>query len=481
MSSGAVQPISSPVAKGKQTVTVQLPPKTPKSNLTSPKSFTPSRSSRTSVASPTSADVSSASSSTASPVFKQTRAKKLFTQFDLDHDHYLSLSEFSLGLSAFVSSLSTSDLQIDLDAAHVTQGEGGKVTLSAGQVDALWKETDLDGDGRVSLAEFQWRFAGGPDPRPTVARRPTVLLQTLKRVVKDASRMSLDDLRAILDAVYDGPNPRFKTVDLSKTEQVPAAVLKRLLTQTLQAEKEQAAAQKRPIEDWAQHCWGLGGLTQKDCDRLFAALDTKKSGRIDLGPIFALAAQKPGRAKGKKKAKANPDYPLTTVKEEHLRDFISDTLITHLIREQSALKARGEPHTDVRCHPPLDHWGDDDAKAKGLGARGEESGYKKTLFLSERTKVNGVVRRAGEDAGGGWAVLAAYRTEVTELKRVERLWHAVVELRTTEEVEGVRVAVKKSWRDGEVEINDRDELLREWKDLHGANTEDDELSIPPIA
>ena len=495
---GAVAPLLSPAASKKEPVTVQPPPKTsktlmnprPSTALKTPKSSSPaalltspkapasvltSPTSRTpgapSPASPTAASPSDPPLT--SPVFKLSRAKKLFTLWDLNHDHFLSPAEFSAGLTAFVATASASDLQLDLDAAHVTQDEGGKVTLSSGQVDALWKEADVDGDGRVSLAEFQWRFAEGPDPRGSQVKRRTAPLQQLKRVVKDATKMSVEDLRAILDAVYDGPNPRFKAVDLSKTEQLSNAVLKRILTQCLQAEKEQAAAQKRPMEDWAQHCWGLGGLTQKDCDRLFASLDSKKSGRIDLGPVFALAQQKPGRAKGKKKAKANPDYLLTTVKEDDLRDFVTEQVFAHLQAEQAALKAQGLPHVEYRCHPPLAHWGDDDVAAKGLALRGD-SGYKKTLLLSERTRVRGV-----RQVAGGWAVYAVVRAEMTELKRVETAWHVRLDMKETEEVRRVVAAVKKGWRDGEVDVHHKGDVVDGWSE-HCSGQDEEELSIPPI-
>ena len=429
--------------------------------------------------------------SPASPVFKAARAKKLFSSFDVDRDHYLSLAEFNSGLSSLLSSLTLSSLPLNISPTHLTTAAGtDRISLTPLQLDALWRETDVDYDGRISLPEFFHRFAGGPDPRASIVRKPTLSLQTLKRVVKDSTKMSVDDLRAVLDAVYDGPNPRFKAVDLTKIEQISNAILKRILTQVLQAEKEDAKAHKRAVDDWAAHCINLGGVTQKDADRLFAAIDSKKTGRIDLGPVFALAAQKPGRAKAsKKKSKPNPDYLFSTVKEEHFVGFLNDILFNHFAQQQKQLQAAGEPYHPYRCHPPLAHWGTEDIARKGLtlkpkptaaagGDGGNGNGYRTLLLLSERTVLRSVVKR-----NDGFEVYVSCRCELTELKRNEYLWHAVIHFNVQEIYETVKMALRKSWRDGELEENRRtsDELLG-WEKYGGGVEKDDvELSIPPIA
>ena len=416
-------------------------------------------------------------------MFKAARAKKLFTSFDLDKDHHLSSAEFYTGLSSLLSSLTLSSLPLNISPTHLTTAAGtDRISLTPLQLDALWRETDLDYDNRISLPEFLFRFAGGPDPRAALVRKPTLSLQTLKRVVKDVSKVSVDDLRAVLDAVYDGPNPRFKAVDLTKIEQISNAILKRILTQVLACEKEEAKAQKRPIDDWAAHCINLG-VTQKDADRLFNAIDSKKTGRIDLGPIFALAAQKPGRAKSKKKSKPNPDYLFTTVKEEHFIPFLNDILFNHFTMTQKRLQAAGEPHHPYRCHPPLAHWGTEDIARKGLtlvrqpvaaaagaaaGDGGHSNGYRTLLLLSERTVVRSVVKRAD-----GFEVYASCRCELTELKRNEYLWHATVHFNGAEIYETVKMALRKSWRDGELEENRKtQEELAGWEKYGGGADKD---------
>ena len=105
-------------------------------------------------------------------MFKTARAKKLFTAFDLDKDHYLSLSEFNSGLSSLLSSLTLSSLPLNISPTHLTTADGtDRISLTPLQLDALWKETDVDYDGRISLAEFLHRFAGGPDPRAAIVKK----------------------------------------------------------------------------------------------------------------------------------------------------------------------------------------------------------------------------------------------------------------------------------------------------------------------
>ena len=472
----AVAPLSpGPMSPGgqKQTATLQLRPKTANTKSKQPQPppsirvRVPPTPSKTSTAafpsSPSSADAEAAAS-IASPVFMQTRAKKLFAAFDSNGDRQLSPAEFSAGLTSFVSSLRLGDeKQIDISPAHVTRTSTGELTLSPAQLDALWRETDLDCDGRVSLPEFLFRFAGGPDPRAGSLPRQTQLLQAARRQERDSTRMTLDDLRSVLDAVYDGPNLRFKSVDLSKTEQISAAVLKRIMTQTLQAEKDQAQQQQRPMDDFAAHCLqDCGGLTQRDVDRLFAAIDVKKAGRIDLGPIFALANQKPGRVKSKKK-KINPNYLFSTVKEEHFRDFINDCILSTLSNSNAA----------VCCHPPLLHWGDEDRRLKGM----QGTGYKQTVFLSERTRILSTTR-----TDSGFSVYVLFRTEMTELKRMESLCCGLLRLDAHEVFTGMQWAVKKQWRDGEVEKYEQGkDVVEKWSQHCGDDStviDGVELSIP---
>ncbi len=60
-----------------------------------------------------------------------TRGKKVFKALDLDTDKFLSRQEFEEGIQKF---LSTSE----------------ELILSNTQIEALWKETDLNNDGKVS-------------------------------------------------------------------------------------------------------------------------------------------------------------------------------------------------------------------------------------------------------------------------------------------------------------------------------------------
>ena len=112
-----------------------------------------------------------------------------------------------------------------------------------------------------------------------------------------------------------------------------------------------------------------------------------------------------------------------------------------------------------------------------------DSGYKKTLLLSERTRVVKVVRLSESGCGGGYVVYAVFRTEMTELKRMEEVWQGRVELAETEEVRAVECGVKKSWRDGEVELGGvrEGDVVAGWKEHCGPWQDDEELSIPPIA
>lgn len=441
-----------------------------------------------------------------------TRAKKLFKLFDHDKDKVLNRAEFSSGLVGFVNG---PDL----------------APLTSEQVDALWLETDLNKDEKVSWAEFQYRFCGGPNPLTTgkkAEKKLSLHLQTpRKKEPLTGKNSAVSQLRSVLEAVYDGPKPRYKGVDLTKTKQLNAPGLKKLLSQVLAEEKADAKAKKRPLDEWAAPLVSTG-VDTKTCDKLFFQLDTSKSGKVDLTQFFDQlklrpATGKPGGAKSKKKKKVNLNpngpqaYTLTTVKPEHVRDFVSELLLKHMPDNVG--------HS-VKCHPPLKHWGDDERKRKGLNTEG----YKTTIFLSERTKIKAVVKLAppppaeptapsGEEkenhsqaqpsahrppssptkkkpssaasspmrspasssrgltlgspsakaaaaaaaaAAAGDAdpvnhsdilVFAAYRTEYTAMARSEFLWHARLTLDEDENLKQVEIALRMSWVDGEIDKN----------------------------
>jgi len=417
-----------------------------------------------------------------SPVFKSSRAKKLFTQFDSNRDGFLSHSEFDSGLRSFISSMPVlNDLDITLTPSASTIDENGetKISFSQSQLDALFKEADHNNDGKLSAIEFIWRFGGGAEPVNEI-KKPTRIIQIIKRQVKDANKISVEDVRAVLENVYDGPKVRYKSVDLTKIEQVSNSGLKRILMQTLQAEKEESIANKRLMEDWAQHIFKLNGLSQKDVDKLFLTIDNKKTGRIDLGPIFAQCQLKPSRHNNKNKKNKknlNPGYLLTTIQSEHCRDFINDCIFNYCLtygQTTNKLHVINTYNYPYRCHPPLDHWGSDDRQLKSLNSK-QSGGYKIFLFLSERTKIRTMIKKLS----GGFEIYAVFRTELTELKRSEYFYHCKIELNENEEFVSLLPILKRSWRDGEIEIaNENNQEIQSWKEFCGEDEQ--ELSIPPL-
>jgi Ca2+-binding EF-hand superfamily protein len=231
-------------------------------------------------------------------VFKgAARSKAIFKTLDADRDKFLSRAEFTEGLLEFMST--------------------PELVLTQEQISALWAETDLNKDDKVSWAEFNYRFCGGPHPstlEKKVEKRPTLLLQTPRRK-KDApvgkAASAVAELQLVLEALYDGTKPRYPGVDLSKARALNSAGLKKLINQTLTEEKNEAKDQKRPLEDWAQACTISGSTNDsKACDRLFAQLDTGKTGKVDLQPLFEQLKLRPsmkdggGAAKAARKAKS---------------------------------------------------------------------------------------------------------------------------------------------------------------------------------
>lgn len=143
---------------------------------------------------------------TAAPVvvFKgATRSKKLFKLFDADKDKMLNRAEFAAGLSDFISS---PDLP----------------PLTPEQINALWLETDLNKDDKVSFHEFAHRFCGGPHPSTLgkkVEKKASLVLQTLKKrenASNNRVNAAMGELRDVLEAVYNGAKVRYKGVDLTK-------------------------------------------------------------------------------------------------------------------------------------------------------------------------------------------------------------------------------------------------------------------------
>jgi Ca2+-binding EF-hand superfamily protein len=458
------------------------------------------------------------------------RAKKLFKVFDHDKDKVLNRAEFEAGLKGFVN--------------------GPDLEITPEQIEALWLETDVNKDEKVSWAEFQYRFCGGPNPLTTgkkAEKKLSLHLQTprKKEVLTGKNAGAIALLKSVLEAIYDGPKPRYKEVDLTKTKQMNPAALKKLLSQVLAEEKAEAKAKKRPVEEWAAPLVSTG-IDTKTCDKLFVHMDHSKTGVLNLTQFFDQMKLRPGKNKSKKKKKANVHahgpqaYTLTTVKPEHVRDWVSELLLKNMPDNVA--------HS-VKCHPPLKHWGDDERKRKSLNTEG----YKTTIFLSERTKVKAVVKLAPPEpmsplAGGeektpavaasaskgrpgstekkaaassssaanrgrsaspskspassarGPApkaaaaaveaapvnhsdilVFAAYRTEYTAMARSEFLWHARLTLDEDENLKQVEIALRTSWVDGEVDKNSNEAAFENWIQFVGHEDVYEEMSIPPIA
>jgi len=237
-------------------------------------------------------------------VFKSgTRAKKVFKLFDHDRDKFLNRAEFAAGVVDFIS-------QPEL-AAQITPQ----------QIDALWDETDLNKDDKISWAEFLFRFCGGPDPRLAGGKKEkkqSLMLQTprKKEVPQGKAAQLLADCRNVLEALYDGGKPRYKEVDLSKSKALTQPLLKKMLGQILAEEKAEAKEEKRAVEPWAAKCIASGAAAdQKVVDRFFTTLKPPGSGSsatLDLSPFFEQLKLRPstkpvpaGKGKSKKKKDAS--------------------------------------------------------------------------------------------------------------------------------------------------------------------------------
>jgi len=362
-------------------------------------------------------------------VFKSTsRAKKLFQQFDLDKDKYLSKEEFDNGIGSFVAlgleQLLKQQQQQQQQAEAAGDGTASATAASSSSsssappapplpvgpltpeaIDALFLETDWDKDGRISLGEFQWRFAGGPHPSTLGKNKSipkvTLRLQTPKRrepLAPGKLGVLLGECRDVLEALYDGPKIRYKGVDLSKLKEgFNPATFKKLLQSILAEEKAEAKEAKRPLAPWAQAATNSNVLNEaKIVERYYATFEGHKQQCVDLQPMFEQLKMRPpsekppGAAGGKsKKKKKDPTkaggpqaYTLTTVKAENVRDFVSEVILDHL--------PLLDPNSDLpaRCHPPLKHWGVEERKRRAL----QDEGYRTHIFLSERTKVKAIVK-----------------------------------------------------------------------------------------
>lgn len=405
-----------------------------------------------------------------------TRGKKVFKALDLDADKFLSREEFEEGIQKF---LSTSE----------------ELALTPAQIDALWKETDLNNDGKISWAEFQYRFCGGVHPyaelEKKMGKKPTLQLQVPKRKEKFAAggKLSVNDMKFILENLFEGGKQKYKNgVDISMHKELTAPMLKKLLTQIITAEREDAKAQKRDMLEFAAVTFQLGGIAPKDSDRLFNFLDTKKEGKIDLTAIFEQAKLRPAPVVEEKEGEVGPDgkkrsnkkkkveteiknpkaHVMATIKAENIRDFISDKILVQLSR----LNEDNDESLEYKCHPPLKHWGDDEKKKRGL----LEHGYKTNIFLSERTKIKSIVKLDTEVV-----IFGLFRTEYTAMARSEYLYHARISFDLDEVLQRVDVKLKKSWVDGEIDKFVVDSLFEDWETYVPFEDEMEELSIPPMA
>lgn len=160
----------------------------------------------------------------------------------------------------------------------------------------------MDCDQRISWPEFQYRFAGGLDPRLKVKieKKITIELQSPRKQTNTngganangangGGKFSLLEMKAILDALYSDGSRRYKSIDTAKYKTVTPATLKKLLNLIVTTEKETAKKGNREVEEWASKPIEYGGVNQKEIDRLFASWDEKKQGRVDLDKILEAA------------------------------------------------------------------------------------------------------------------------------------------------------------------------------------------------
>jgi Ca2+-binding EF-hand superfamily protein len=503
------------------------------------------------LASPHSTTLATATSAS-SAIFKPKRAKQLFKQFDLDKDRYLSRAEFEAGIKLFLS----------LQNNNV---ENSELQLSSEAIEALWKETDLNNDKRISYAEFAFRFAGGPNPlqKSKFSAKQSLILQSPKAQINRGSKLTVGEMKQILESLYDGGKRRYKQIEIGKiSRQITPNQLKKTLNLIFQCERGEAAAQNRPLLECFRLPAREGNISQKDSDKLFNYFDQGKTGLIDLTNFFEQAKIKPSLAgihnngavakkKSKKMGKKGSEnqgkqqYLMQTVKGEHLRDFLNDQLLFALAAKENqnyneaVESGRGVGEKPkVRAHPALKHWGDEEKARRSL----VDSGYKTTIFLSERTKIKATVRiekkenqenqadngtsrsnnearplspkshiefstpstartannnninsnglspnnnnsssNAGEGSASHILMFVLFRTEYTSKARSEHVYHAVLRFDGDEMLQSVEYREKKRWVDGELENYEEEEVIPRWIEFVGIEAELEELSIPPIA
>jgi len=382
-------------------------------------------------------------------VFKSsTRAKKLFKSWDLDEDSYLSKTEFVNGMRKFIATgpgpavilglgitlthtntsleqqqqqlSGTKNLEVMEEKQESTNPSPSATSflppihsssssssfspsstttsnvlpsflssppsLSDSQLDCLWAETDLNQDNRLSWAEFQYRFAGGPDPRlkQKQEKKVTQPLQSPRKKKEGlgldgvlnggegggVGKLSVSDLKAIIDGLFQDGARRYKSIDIAKFKSITPSSLKTLVNSILICEKESATKQERPMEDWAIKGWSSGGgkggsgggpVSLKEVEKLFVLWDEKKLGRFDFTSKLEQAKNKSkkgdsggGKKKSnKKKGGSTSDsnksgsvsYTLTTVRPESIRDWVSELLLQHMTLSSQAARVALEAGT----------------------------------------------------------------------------------------------------------------------------------------
>lgn len=298
------------------------------------------------------------------PVFKTSkRGKALFKQADKDKDAFLTREEFLTGLMQFANigvstttaaskdaattdakqatdgTLNPDQQQQSQDTTTITKDEDEEKTryLTPAQLEALFIDTDVNHDGKVSWAEFNYRFCGGPLPAdarhamhgasvPSTAtvKHSLALQSPLKKHNSSAAggassggsdfqlskdgKLSVSDMRLIVEQLWLGGTRHYKTaVELTKqqTTACSAAQLKKLVSDICRAEKDESKAKERQCQQWAV----VGTqLSQKDTDRLFAQLanNAKDVKTVDLTPLFEQAKQKPAPAPMPSLASSSP-------------------------------------------------------------------------------------------------------------------------------------------------------------------------------
>lgn len=372
------------------------------------------------------------------------RAKKCFKAWDLDGDKHLSLDEFKAGCRSFL----TEEFQ-----------------LTDFQLECLFHESDYNKDNKLSWPEFQCRLAGGLEAKELSKppeKKPTLPIQIPKRPLTSAksasSGLTLNQLKIVLESA-----PRLG-VDTKGAKAVNASAMKKLLTAIVNAEKAKATADKREVASWAVQPLKDGGVSQKEADKLMGALDSAKTGAVDVLAYLEKAKKNPTKdeadmlkKKKKEEKKSGPQsYTMTTVKPEFFMDWLNERLFSEL-------------SPDFKCHPAPSHWGDDLIATKSLNS----AGYRIPIFLSDKTKVKASVQL--EDRV---LIFASFRTEYTSKARVETLWHVRLIMSLDEEIEKVECKEKKVWVDGEIDHDAQGALFEEWLNYCGDAEDPEEQPIP---